>query len=256
MLLEERLNQIMNLLEEKSTVTVQELTKLLDSSESTIRRDLTLLDSQGKLKKVHGGATTISGLYSTKDEDIAFRKTLNKEEKKEIVKYAATLIRPNDFVYIDAGTTTEMLIDYITEKQAVYVTNAISHAKKLVERGCKAHIVGGEFKLATEAIVGNETVIELEKYHFTIGFFGTNGIDIKNGFSTPDIREAMVKKKSMEQCMECYILADSKKFNQTSAVTFAPFESATILTTELKDEAYKQYENIMEVKKDDLHRNI
>lgn len=256
MLIEERLNEIMNLLEEKHTVTVQELTKLLDSSESTIRRDLTLLDRQGKIKKIHGGATVLNGLFNTKDEDIALRKNLNKPEKIEIARYAAALIQPNDFVYIDAGTTTELLIDYIAEKQAIYVTNAISHAKKLVQRDCKVHIVGGEFKLSTEAIVGNETVIELEKYHFTIGFWGTNGVDIKTGFSTPDIREAMVKKKSMEQCNMCYILADPKKFNQTSSVTFASFNQATILTTELENEIYKQYNNIVEVRKDDLHRNI
>lgn len=255
MLIEERLSQIVRLVEERNSITVQELTQLLDTSESTIRRDLTLLHKQGKLKKVHGGATVV-GFYHTKDEDVSLRKELNKNEKLEIVKYAATLIQPEDFVYIDAGTTTEVLIDYITEKQAVYVTNAITHAKKLVEKGCTAHIVGGEFKLSTEAIVGNETVLELEKYNFTIGFWGTNGISIERGFSTPDIKEAMVKKKAMEQCKECYILADSNKFNEISSVTFAPFEKAVIITTKLKDSSYCQYKNIVEVKNYDIHSDI
>lgn len=245
MLAEERLSAIVRFVEEKHSITVQELTQLLDASESTIRRDLTLLHKQGKLTKVHGGATVV-GFYHTKDEDVALRKEWNKEEKLEIAKYAAALIQPEDFVYIDAGTTTEYLIDYITEKQAVYVTNAVTHAKKLVEQGCKAHIVGGEFKLSTEAIVGNETVTELEKYNFTIGFWGTNGISKERGYSTPDIKEAMVKKKAMEQCKECYILADPNKFNQISSVTFAPYEKAVIITTELKDIMYKNDKNIIQ----------
>lgn len=199
MLLEKRLEQILKLVEQNGSVTVQELTEALGASESTIRRDLLLLDEEGRIRKVHGGATAVNSYYD-KDEEVEYRKNLNKEEKTQIARYAASLIQPNDLVYLDAGTTTERVIDFITERSAVYVTNAISHAKKLVEAGCEAHILGGKFKLATEAIVGNETVSELEKYNFTIGFIGTNGVSRKAGFSTPDIDEAMVKKKAIMQC--------------------------------------------------------
>ncbi|MFW5629867.1 MAG: DeoR family transcriptional regulator, partial [Acetivibrio ethanolgignens] len=110
MLMEQRFYEILRAIEEKQTVTVQELTELLNTSESTIRRDLSILDKEGKLNKVHGGATAI-GHYTTKDEDVALRMTQNREEKLEIVRYAATLILPEDFVYLDAGTTTELMID-------------------------------------------------------------------------------------------------------------------------------------------------
>ena len=76
-------------------------------------------------------------------------------------------IAPGDFVYLDAGTTTELLIEYITSHQAVFVTNAISHAKRLAERGFTVYLLGGEFKAVTEAIVGEEAVAALEKYNFT-----------------------------------------------------------------------------------------
>ena len=187
--------------------------------------------------------------YYDRDEDVAARKNLNKEEKIEVARYAASLIQPHDLVYLDAGTTTERVIDFITERSAIYVTNAIGHAKRLLEAGCEAHILGGKIKLATEAIVGNETVAELEKYNFAIGFFGTNGVSRSSGFSTPDIEEAMVKKKAMMQCRKPYILCDPEKFNQISPITFAAFEDAFIVTTEVRGSSFKGAKNVIEINK-------
>ncbi len=248
MLMEQRMRKILQLLEERQSITVQELTLLLNTSESTIRRDLTVLAREGKLNKVHGGATTV-GQYTAKDEDVALRMTQNREEKQQIVRYAATLIQEEDFVYLDAGTTTELMIDYLTEKSAVYVTNGISHARKLIKKGFETYILGGKIKPATEAIVGNGTIMELEKYNFTVGFFGTNSIGAKSGFSTPDMEEAMVKKKAMEHCRKCYVLADSSKFSQLAAIRFADFESAEVITTTIMAKEFAGYKNIKEVQK-------
>ena len=118
-----------------------------------------------------------------------------------------------------------------------------------MQKGCEAHILGGKIKLSTEAVVGNETISELDKYNFTLGFFGTNGISVKRGFSTPDIDEAMVKKKAMEQCKQSYILADSTKFNQISAIRFADFKAADIITSKIKSKEFDGYDNVREVTK-------
>ena len=77
--------------------------------------------------------------------------------------------------------------------------------------------------------------------------FGTNGADAVSGYTTPDITEALVKEKAMEQCRKNYVLSDSSKINQISSVTFADFQSAQLITTKLQDESYKKYTNIMEV---------
>ena len=104
------------------------------------------------------------------------KSAINLEEKKIIGKTAAALIRPGDCVYIDSGTSTSFLCDAVTEKEAVYVTNAVAHAKSLVVRGFKVFLIGGELKETTEAIIGETAILSLQKYHFSIGFFGTNGI--------------------------------------------------------------------------------
>lgn len=247
MLTEERFARILSILESMGSVTVQQLMTQLDASESTIRRDLNALDANGQLIKVHGGAIIKNAAYSTEDDEVIHRKEQNKEAKEKIARYAASLIQPEDFVYLDAGTTTERMIDYINAHHAVFVTNAITHAKKLADRGYMVYILGGEFKAVTEAIVGEEALVTLEKYNFTKGFWGTNGISLKRGFSTPELNEALVKRKSMENCREPYVLADGSKWNQISSVTFAPFENATIITTDLTLQAYQKCKNIIEV---------
>ena len=247
MLTEERFAKILSILERMGSVTVQQLMTELDASESTVRRDLNTLDANGQLVKVHGGAILKNTVYSTIDDEVVHRKEQNREAKDKIARYAAGLITAEDFVYIDAGTTTERMIDYIANRQAVFVTNAIGHAKKLAEHGCKVYILGGEFKAVTEAIVGEEAVFTLDKYNFTKGFWGANGVSLQRGFSTPELKEAMVKRKSMENCRDCYILADESKFSQIASVTFAPFEKATVITTELKQEIYKDCSNIIKV---------
>ncbi len=247
MLTEERYAAILKLLEKKKVVTVSELTEAFNSSESTIRRDLTALNNIGKLNKVHGGATAIDVFYSTKDDDVSIRQSRNTDQKNVIGKYAASLIEENDFVYIDAGTTTEIMIEYITMKKAIYVTNGTVLAKKLAQKGCQVFILGGELKMATDAVVGNEAINSLKKYNFTKGFFGTNGVNMKVGFTTPDVSEALVKAEAISRCNEKFVLADNSKFNSISPITFANLNSATIITTELDDKQYKKYTTILEV---------
>ncbi|WP_426348717.1 DeoR/GlpR family DNA-binding transcription regulator [Alloiococcus sp. CFN-8] len=249
MLTEERHKFILEELRKNSVVYVNELVKLLDTSESTIRRDLNYLHSEGKLKKVHGGATLIENEFNTREDNISVREGLNIENKAIIASYAASLVVADDFVYIDSGTTTNLIIDYLTEKNAVYVTNGINQAKKLISRGFTTYIIGGEVKLITEAIVGIEAINSLKKYNFTKGFFGTNGISDYRGFTTPDIKEALVKEEAIKRTRNPYILADKTKFNEISSVTFAEIDKCVIITTEIEDDKYIDKTEILEVSK-------
>ena len=247
MLAEDRCKKILDILDSMGSVTVQQLMDELDTSESTIRRDLVAMDKKGYLTKVHGGAIANNTNIHTQDEKVINRLKQNRSEKEQIARYAASLIVDNDFVYIDAGTTTAVMIDYITAKNVVFVTNSLTNAKRISDRGYTVYILGGEFKSTTEAIVGDEAVVTLDKYNFTKGFWGTNGITVKNGFTTPEIKEAMIKKKSMENSKEKYILADDSKFSQVSSIKFADFEDAVIITNALSNDNYKKYKNIKEV---------
>ena len=172
MLTEQRHEIILNLLSEKGSITVTELKDILNTSESTIRRDLNTLDEQGRLTKVFGGAVEKINGVSTTELSVSQKADVNTEEKKKIAMYAARLVVPNDFIYIDAGTTTEYLIDYLEEKTATYVTNAVTHARKLAIAGFKVILIGGELKGITEAVVGNQAIITIDRMNFNKGFFG------------------------------------------------------------------------------------
>ena len=244
MLTEQRFDIILKLLEERKSITVTELRELLDASESTVRRDITALDKAGKLTKVFGGAVALNHKVTAYEPTVAQKSELNKEEKQKIAKYAASLITPDDFVYLDAGTTTGYMLEFFCDKDVTVVTNAVAHAQRLAKAGVKVRLVGGELKSSTEAVVGSEAMQTLRKYHFTKGFFGTNGVTKKAGFTTPDANEAMVKKTAIEQCQKKYVLCDHSKFGEVSSVTFLAFTGADVITDRIA-EGYQDCGNIV-----------
>lgn len=244
MLTEQRYELILKLLEEKKSITVTEVKELLHASESTIRRDITALHNAGKLVRVFGGAVAAEHVYTSHEPTVAQKVEVNKAEKIQIARYAAALIAPEDFVFLDAGTTTGYMIEYIDQPTATFVTNAVAHAKRLVSRGMRVLLIGGELKSSTEAVVGNQAMEMLQNYHFTKGFFGTNGISRKSGFTTPDVNEAMIKRTALGQCRERYVLGDSSKFGNVSSVTFGRFYDSRMITEQIP-EGYKDCENII-----------
>jgi len=247
MLTEERHSIILNALSKQHSIRLIELCELLNTSESTIRRDLTTLAEKGLLTKVHGGAIAIGETFSPVEQDMEEKSKLYNEEKNAIARYAASLIDNGDFVFIDAGTTTEKVIDYLPEKKVNFVTNGFIHAKKLAQRGFKVYVLSGRFKLSTEAVVGAECVLSLQKYNFTKCFMGANGISVSVGISTPDQNEASVKAAVIRSSREVYVLADHSKFDQITSVTFSSLNKVTIITDKLKDKKYLTMATIKEV---------
>jgi DeoR family fructose operon transcriptional repressor len=250
MLARERQDIIVRLVHERGSVTTQELMAMLGASESTIRRDLEILDEQHQLVRVRGGATAAvsRARLVLHDASVAQKRDVNTVAKRAIGVRAASLVGPDDFVYIDAGTSTMQLAEAITQTEATYFTNSIPHAQLLLAKGCKTHLPGGMVKPLTEALVGEATIASLENLHFTLGFWGTNGISREAGFTTPEYSEAKVKEVSMVHTLRRYVLADQSKFDQVSLVTFASFEDATILTDRLpQGGSFQDADNVVEV---------
>lgn len=249
MLNQERYKLIQEIIEERNTVTVAELSKELSTSESTIRRDLTALDNLGKIRKFFGGASAIKHNEGAFEDSVSVREAIMSEEKTAIGNYAASLINDDDFVYIDSGTTTSRLIDFITNEKATYVTNGIAHAKKLIRRGLTAYVIGGKIKSVTEAVVGSEGISSLSNFNFTKAFMGANGIDLKSGYTTPDIEEALIKQTAIEKSYTAFILADNSKFRRVFPVTFCGLNKCCIITDKLTDSRFSKETIVKEVNK-------
>ena len=234
MLAEERFALILNLLAEKRTATVQELCEALNASESTIRRDLTELARQGRLNKVHGGATD--------EPTMAAKEALAVGQKRSIAQAAADLIRAEDFIYIDAGTTTLAMVRALSGPalEAHYVTNGIAHARLLAQKSCHVCVPGGLLRPRTEAIIGAAAITALQQFNFTKAFIGANGVALNVGFTTPDPEEAAVKAVAVRRARETWYLVDDSKFGRVYPAVIGEIYSGAILTNRCPDSKYRQ----------------
>lgn len=246
MLSEERKALILEYINANHAVTTTQLIERFNASEATIRRDLSEMSSRGMITKVHGGAvsnqTTIANDYNVSE-----REGKNIDEKRAIARYAASLIHTNDMIYIDAGTTTSLLIDYVDATNVTFVTNAIMHAQKLSAKGYKVFLTGGRLKSMTEALVGGDCYETILKYRFSLGFFGTNAVNHEDGFTTPDPDEAKIKEIALKRSLSPYILCDHEKFDLSAPVSFGSYDSACIITAGKIPASYAKDNSIIRV---------
>ena len=228
MLTNERQQVILNLLAEKQTIKIQEVVEITNASESTIRRDLTDLENEHKLERIHGGAT-ISG-RKLHEPSISDKSSENLQEKIQIAKYAASLIREEDCIFLDAGTTTLQMIPFLRGKNVVVVTNGLTHVEVLIENGVTTYLTGGYVKGKTGALVGAKTTYSLQNYRFDKCFLGVNGFDIVFGYTTPDPEEAAVKQQASALAKNTYVVADHTKYEQVSFSKIDELNCATLIT--------------------------
>ena len=229
MLTELRRQRILSLLKEYEMVTLTELTDSLNVSESTIRRDLQFMEDHGLLLRVHGGAKKVNPLNV--EANMNEKSQVNVEGKIAIAKYAASLVQPNEIIYLDAGTTTFQMIPFLpTDVQLKVVTNSVKHAAQLSDYQIETIILGGNVKLSTQASTGVTTSEQLQHYRFDQAFIGINGIDLHAGFTTPDIEEAHLKRIGLKNSARPFILADATKFQTINFVQVAPVHAAEIIT--------------------------
>lgn len=234
MLTEERYAYIIRQINQRNTITVQELVDTLHHSESTIRRDLSQLEADGELVRVHGGAKRKVAIST---EDTMEEKTVkNVQDKQLIAKAAADIVQDHEVIYLDAGTTTFEMIPYLKDKEITVVTNGVPHASLLTDLKIETILLGGKIKQNTKAIIGTLAQEQMGNYRFSRAFLGMNSIDKEIGYTTPDLEEAIMKKVAIAQTTEAYVLTDPSKFGTISFVKVSDIEDCTIITTRLSEE--------------------
>ncbi|HET4404801.1 TPA: DeoR/GlpR transcriptional regulator [Streptococcus pneumoniae] len=221
MLKTERKQLILEELNQHHVVSLEKLVSLLETSESTVRRDLDELEAENKLRRVHGGAELP---HSLQEEETI-------QEKKLLAQKAASLIKEKDVIFIDAGTTTAFLIHELVNKNVTVVTNSIHHAAQLVEKQIPTVMVGGNVKTATDASIGGVALNQINQLHFDRAFIGMNGVD-DGYYTTPDMEEGAVKRAILENAKQTYVLVDSSKIGQTCFAKVAPLKRAIVITSQ------------------------
>ena len=246
MLTQQRHRIILDLLKEKSVIKIQEIIDLTNTSESTIRRDLSQLEEARFLKRIHGGAARLQG--KLQEPSMIEKASKNLQEKRSIAQYAASLIEEGDSIYLDAGSTTKEMIDFLDVKDLAVVTNGFMHLSDLLNKGIKTYLLGGYAKPSTNALIGRGALEGLEMYRFDKAFIGVNGIHPQFGYTTPDQEEALVKQKAINLSREVFILADDSKFGEISFGKIADLNQAVIITNQLEEDISKHYESKTTIK--------
>ncbi len=246
MLKTERKQLILEELQEHHVVSLEKLVSLLETSESTVRRDLDELEAENKLRRIHGGAELPHSLQQ--EESIQEKSVKNLQEKKLLAHKAVSLIKEKDVIFIDAGTTTAFLIKELSNKDITVVTNSIHHAVQLVEKQIPTVMVGGSVKMTTDASIGGVALNQINQLHFDRAFIGMNGVD-ENYYTTPDMEEGAIKRAIIDNAKQTYVLVDASKVGQTCFAKVAPLKRAVVITSKGQKmvEALKEKTEVIEV---------
>lgn len=225
---QKRWSVIIDLCRNQSQVTVDELVERLHVSPATVRRDLQDMEDLNMVNRYHGGVRLSSNQIN--EPAMMIKSQAHHTAKQQIAYLAAKMIRGNQMVYIDAGSTTYEMLPYITAKNITVVTSGVPHISALGRRGINTVVLGGTLYWATEAISGSQALRMMEELYFDIAFVGTNGIHENIGFTTSNELEAATKKLAIQHSRRPYILADYSKFNVLCPIKFASLQDAVILT--------------------------
>lgn len=232
MLAEQRRNLILDILSEKGAVTVNQLHKKLKVSQETIRRDITKLAADNKLRKTHGGALTMAQV----EPELSDRMTVNIEGKKAIGAAASELVPDGASVIIDSGSTTMCLAEALLGHQALTVfTNDMNIAGLLAGRNDnRVHMLGGELIGREGATAGRDTTTMLLNYLTDFSFIGASALSETTLLTDYSREISELRAQMMMQARTSVLLADSTKFGMRAPVRVNHLDQLTHLVTDKK----------------------
>ena len=242
---EERREQIIKLLAEQSKLLVPNLCDIFDVSPATIRSDLRDLESEGRLKRTHGGAIPIGKAGFEPD---SHSKEVEKiDEKIKIAVYSAGLIEDGDIVALDTGTTTLELAKRLTDKKNLTIVTNDVNISMYLEANSNANIIllGGTVRRGFHCTTGIMTINSLKDLNVDKAFMATNAFSLEKGFTTPSFEHAEVKKAMLSIASQNIMLMDSSKFGRVSFVKFASLGCVDRIVTD-KGVGSKTVESILE----------
>jgi DeoR family fructose operon transcriptional repressor len=234
---EERQQVILERARAKGRVDVAALAEEFDVTTETIRRDLTVLERHGVLRRVHGGAIPVERLGI--EPAVEQRYEVNAMQKERIAKAALDQLPEGGSIILDAGTTTVRFAEILpSDREITVVTHALPIASMLAERmNITLHLVGGRIRPGTLAAVGSWSARELAEIFVDVAFLGTNGVSPTRGLTTPDLAEAAVKTALMRSARRTVVLADHSKFGREDFAHVADLSEVDTIITDSEVDA-------------------
>ncbi len=246
---EERIKQIENYINENELCSLDHLCEVFNISKATLRRDLSTLEKSGSIRKVYGGVAS-----NKKDakELVPFmqREITHNEEKLHIGKLAAELVSDGETIYIDSGTTTLLMAEFIKNKNITVVTGNLNLINVLQEYPNINIIgVGGQLARGTNSFVGDLAVNTVLSLNISKAFMAATGASLDAGLTNTSPLETAIKKSAIAKSKKIYALIDSSKWGVVSLMTYANLNQITgIITNKAPRSKYSEYCNVHNIK--------
>lgn len=228
-----RIEEIKNYIYENKTATLDELCKNFHISKSTLRRDLNTILQPGEnsIRKIYGGVTAFPQKSLIPFEE---RSISNLEAKRKIAKTAVQMIRQNDIIFLDSGTTTLRMMDVMKDKKNITIlTNneeIILHA--FPYENLNVISLGGTLSRKTLSFTGPSAVQMLQNCNIGRAFMGTAGFSILNGVTNSSPSESDIKRVVVQRSQKVYLLADGSKCNAAALTTYCGLNQIDTLITD------------------------
>lgn len=225
---------ILDALQDRGRVRVDELAQMLNVSPVTIRRDLDYLNEHGFLVRTHGGATRLKYQQTLQSEsEFAEKGEVNVEEKERIAEKATELIDPNDIVFVNSGSTVLFFLRALREKRVRVITNNAAAIEQKLDHTVELLVLGGEYRERSRSFIGEFALNALRNIYSTHTILGTNGISIDQGLTTTVYQECNINQSMIENTHgSVIVLADHTKLGKVSNFVSAPIDAVDILVTD------------------------
>lgn len=206
----ERQKNIINILAEQANASVNLLSEKLKVSGVTIRHDLNFLESEGLLKRVHGGAVLRDA------DDIEIRLGINFEIKQRIARKAAEQVLPGETVMIESGSINALLARELVQKEDITLITSNAFIARQFRNNKNTNIIllGGIYQPVSESMVGKLAKTGIDQVHFSKAFIGIDGFTPETGFTSRDILRSEISAYIVDKCGNNYVVTDSSKFGK------------------------------------------
>ena len=226
--LSEREQQILSLISEEPGTPVSEIADRLGVSQVTVRSNLNGLAEKGFLLRTHGGALPAF------HPNILERQQSGRETKERLARHAASTVSDGDSIMIEAGTTTALVARFLIGRRdlKVVTNNMLLLPYARINPGLSLSVIGGEFRAATESVVGPVAELALTRFHVRTAFVGTDGFGAITGFTTHLVEGAEIVRAMASRAERTVVIADSTKYGRRGFAHVLALDEVSELITD------------------------
>lgn len=231
MLPSERHEKLIELLASKNIVTIPEFMAVFNVSVETVRRDLSILEKQGKIEKVYGGAKLKEISYA--EPSMEKRMISRLQQKEWIGKKCCEFINDGDCIFIDSGTTLYYIAKHLTNKKNLTViTNSIPVVNELMNTDFDIIIIGGMIRQSERSVVTHDYLFDFSVLSIQKSFLCAGGVSVENGVTDYNMQEVITRKKIIERSKQIFVVADSSKFGCDVTIGVTPLSKIDYIITD------------------------